>query len=326
MKQRSSIRVLCVAVMLISPTIAKEGGEKQKAAEPSYAERVQTLSKHLERAARAYEKHGKVVESDMALRARARIDILRRHLKEEPKSKEAPQMFSSCSLLVEAGIAELTVLTNQAKIDQLQGTLNRTLDSLNSVHEAILDIERSRASELKADLDKERQKADKLRREAQRKFNELQSALIQVSRDARGTIISMSDILFDVDKATLKPELKTNLAKIAGILTVFKNSNITVEGHTDNQGSAEYNQKLSEKRAENVMAFLIEQGVQPHRLSAVGYGLTRPVADNSTAEGRQKNRRVDLVVQEKRDVAPEPEAEPETEPESQSEDMPESDW
>jgi outer membrane protein OmpA-like peptidoglycan-associated protein len=306
--------------------VAQDGKEKQGQGKLSLAQRVESLNKRLEHAVTAYEKHGEVVESNVALRARAQVDILRRHLEEKPKGKEAPRMFSSCSLLVEAGIAELTVLTNQARIRHLQAKLNRTLDSLNSVHESILDIERSRASELKADLDKERRKADKLRKEAQRKFNELQSALIQVSRDARGTIISMSDILFDVNKATLKPELKTNLAKIAGILTVFKNSRVTVEGHTDNQGSAEYNQALSEKRAQNVMEFLIEQGIQPHRLSAVGYGLTRPVADNSTAEGRQKNRRVDLVVQEKRDVASEAEPETGTDKDRKPKKMPESDW
>jgi outer membrane protein OmpA-like peptidoglycan-associated protein len=111
----------------------------------------------------------------------------------------------------------------------------------------------------------------------------------------------MSDILFKVNKADLTPDLKTSLAKIAGILLVFKTSNVIVEGHTDNQGAAEYNQKLSERRAENVMNFLIEQGVGQDRLTAVGYGLTKPIADNSTKEGRQKNRRVDLIVQEKKD-------------------------
>ncbi|MBD3320601.1 MAG: OmpA family protein [Chitinivibrionales bacterium] len=153
-----------------------------------------------------------------------------------------------------------------------------------------------------ADLDAEKAKARKLREEAEKKFSELQSALIQVSKDARGTIISMSDILFKIGKADLTPDLKTNLAKIAGILTVFKNSKVIVEGHTDNQGSEEYNQRLSEDRAENVMNFLIEQGVEPHRLTAIGYAFHRPIASNETAEGRKKNRRVDLVVQEQKKI------------------------
>jgi outer membrane protein OmpA-like peptidoglycan-associated protein len=108
----------------------------------------------------------------------------------------------------------------------------------------------------------------------------------------------MSDILFDIGKATLTQNLKTNLAKIAGILFVYKEANVIVEGHTDNTGSEAFNQKLSEKRAENVMHYLVKQGIPLERLKAVGYGLTRPVADNATREGRQKNRRVDLVISE----------------------------
>ncbi|MFW5960472.1 MAG: OmpA family protein, partial [Chitinivibrionales bacterium] len=126
----------------------------------------------------------------------------------------------------------------------------------------------------------------------------LQSSLIKVSKDARGTIISMSDILFETGKAALTPKLETNLAKIAGILAVFKNSNVLIEGHTDNTGSDEFNKVLSEKRAESVKEFMIEQGVAEKRLTAEGYGFSRPVADNSTKEGRAKNRRVDLIVQD----------------------------
>jgi len=197
---------------------------------------------------------------------------------------------------------------NEYQAFTLQTEINKVLTELNKIQEDISTIERSKASMLKSDLDAEKLKAQKLEEEARRmadeanrKFQELQSSLIQVKNDARGTIISMSDILFEVNKADLTADLKTSLAKIAGILLVFKTSNIIVEGHTDNQGSAEYNQKLSERRAENVMNFLIEQGVDDSRLTAIGYGLTKPIADNSTKEGRQKNRRVDLIVQEKKE-------------------------
>ncbi len=111
----------------------------------------------------------------------------------------------------------------------------------------------------------------------------------------------MSDILFDVGKATLTQDLKTNLAKIAGILTIYKDANVQVEGHTDNVGGEEYNQKLSEKRASNVMDFLVSPGgIAAARLTSVGYGFTKPLADNATKEGRQKNRRVDLVIMDKK--------------------------
>jgi len=104
-----------------------------------------------------------------------------------------------------------------------------------------------------------------------------------------------------VGKATLTQDLKTNLAKIAGILTIYKDANVQVEGHTDNVGGEEYNQKLSEKRAENVMQFLINPGgIAATRLTSMGYGFTKPIADNATKEGRQKNRRVDLVIMDKK--------------------------
>jgi len=133
----------------------------------------------------------------------------------------------------------------------------------------------------------------------EQRFKELESALIKVHKDARGTIVSMSDLLFGFDKADLTAELKTNLAKIAGILLVYTDCTVLVEGHTDNIGSAQYNQDLSERRAANVKQFLAEQGVKAGRLSAAGYGMARPVASNATRDGRQRNRRVDLVIVER---------------------------
>lgn len=123
------------------------------------------------------------------------------------------------------------------------------------------------------------------------------SQTIDVYKDERGTVLSMSDILFESGQAELKDELKMNLTEIAGVLKSFlTQSHIVIEGHTDNIGTAEFNQTLSEQRAGAVLQYLADRGIEKSKLKSVGYGLTKPIADNSTAEGRAKNRRVEIVI------------------------------
>jgi outer membrane protein OmpA-like peptidoglycan-associated protein len=239
--------------------------------------------------------------ADLAPVARARIQEARALLKEDPKNEKASAWISSCSLMTEAAVTQ--VRAQQARLERarLQDERIKAQGELVATQDEIFKLERGYASSLKADLDEQKRKAAAAKDDAEKRFSELNSALIQVSKDARGTIISMSDILFDVGKATLTQDLKTNLAKIAGILTIYKDANVQVEGHTDNVGGEEYNQKLSEKRASNVMEFLVSPGgIAATRLTSVGYGFTKPIADNATKEGRQKNRRVDLVIMDKK--------------------------
>ena len=106
----------------------------------------------------------------------------------------------------------------------------------------------------------------------------------------------MSDVLFDTGSATLKPGAREKLAKISGILLGHPGLNLQVEGHTDSVGSDEFNQQLSQRRAGSVRDFLAQQGVPGGSISARGFGKTQPAASNDTPEGRQQNRRVELVV------------------------------
>jgi len=106
----------------------------------------------------------------------------------------------------------------------------------------------------------------------------------------------MSDVLFDFNKYTLKSEAREKLAKVSGILLAYPNLKLQVEGYTDNIGSDEYNQKLSEQRAGGVREYLVSQSVPDGNISAKGYGKGDPIADNSSNAGRAQNRRVQLVV------------------------------
>ncbi|KRT74865.1 MAG: OmpA family outer membrane lipoprotein [Deltaproteobacteria bacterium CSP1-8] len=105
-----------------------------------------------------------------------------------------------------------------------------------------------------------------------------------------------SGILFDVDKDQVRPEAKQSLTTAADVLIKYPDTYVTVEGHTDSTGSNEHNQSLSERRAMRVRDVLADSGVPPQRLSARGYGETDPISDNSTPEGRQLNRRVQLEI------------------------------
>jgi outer membrane protein OmpA-like peptidoglycan-associated protein len=122
------------------------------------------------------------------------------------------------------------------------------------------------------------------------------NSILQTRDSARGLIVNMSDVLFDTGSSTLKPGAREKLAKISGILLAHRGLTLQIEGHTDSVGSDDFNQQLSERRSDSVRDFLAEEGVGPSSMSARGFGKTQPVASNDTTEGRQRNRRVELVV------------------------------
>jgi len=120
--------------------------------------------------------------------------------------------------------------------------------------------------------------------------------VLQTRDTARGLIVSMPDVLFDFNKYTLKPEARERLARVSGIVLAYPDLKLQVEGYTDAIGSEEYNQTLSEKRAEAVRDYLVSSGVSMNNVAAQGLGKADPVADNSTSAGRKLNRRVEMIV------------------------------
>lgn len=136
------------------------------------------------------------------------------------------------------------------------------------------------------------QQTEQLREKLRDQLNQV----LQTQETARGLIVNMSDVLFNLNSAQLKQDAQVKLAKVAGILDTYPGLKLQVEGYTDSTGSPDYNLKLSDKRAMSVEAFLVDQGVQPQNITAQGYGEAHPVASNATSSGRAENRRVELVV------------------------------
>ena len=140
---------------------------------------------------------------------------------------------------------------------------------------------------MKAESDKQALRASLLQQ-----FNRI----LETKDTPRGLVVTMTDVLFDTGKYDLRPAAREGLAKLSGIILAHPGLRLEIEGHTDSTGGDELNQKLSEQRAEGVREYLIEQGLDRDSLTAKGFGKTMPIASNQTAEGRQKNRRVELIV------------------------------
>jgi outer membrane protein OmpA-like peptidoglycan-associated protein len=155
--------------------------------------------------------------------------------------------------------------------------------------EAAANADAARAS---ADAERARQQANALRAQLLEQFNRI----LETRDTPRGLVVNMGDVLFDFGKYNLRPEAREKLAKLSGIVLGHPGLNLAVEGHTDNVGTDEINMTLSQKRAEAVRSYLLEQGLADANVTAQGFGKSSPVADNSTPAGRQKNRRVEIVV------------------------------
>jgi len=150
-----------------------------------------------------------------------------------------------------------------------------------------------------ADAERARQaaaQAESEKAELRKQLLQQLSSILQTRDSVRGLIVNMSDVLFDTGSYTLKPGAREKLAKISGILLAYPALKVQVEGHTDSVGGDDFNQRLSEQRAESVREYLVDQMVPANAVTAFGFGKTKPVATNDTPEGRQQNRRVELVV------------------------------
>jgi outer membrane protein OmpA-like peptidoglycan-associated protein len=154
----------------------------------------------------------------------------------------------------------------------------------------------AKAQQAAAQSEQLRQQAEKEKQELRARLLQQLNSILSTRDSARGLIASMSDVLFKTGSYELLPGARERLAKISGIVLAYPSLHLQVEGHTDSVGSDEYNQQLSEKRSGSVRDYLIQQGISADAIEARGFGKTEPVASNDTPEGRQQNRRVEMVI------------------------------
>jgi outer membrane protein OmpA-like peptidoglycan-associated protein len=195
----------------------------------------------------------------------------------------------------DAANARTDATNAQAATAQAQSDMaNNQTSSAAALAASQADADQSRLAAQQAQLTAQQAETDKAAMRA--KLSEQLNSILQTRDSARGLIVSMSDVLFDTGKFSLKPGAREKLAKVAGILLAYPGLNIEVGGYTDNVGGDAMNQTLSENRAGSVRDYLVQEGVLANSVSARGFGNSSPVAANDNSTGRQQNRRVELLV------------------------------
>ena len=268
-------------------TNAREATQMAEDARIISVRREQEEALAAERAAAQAREQAERDKAAAEAQARAQADTARQQADQaRMQADQARLQAETDRKAAEQARAEAQALASQAERDRQAAEAARNV-AMAQNQLAQSDAERSRLAAQKAEAEKQ-----ELRQRLLAQFN-----MILATRDsARGLIINMSDVLFDFDKATLKPGAREKLAKVSGIVLAYPGLKLAVEGHTDSIGSDEYNQTLSEKRANAVRDYLVEQGLSEFSITAQGLGKSDPVATNDTNAGRALNRRVELVV------------------------------
>jgi len=260
-------------IIAISRNAVETAEEARVIAVQKKAEEDARLAQDTERKAAA--------EREAKARADAAAETLRRQEADQARAQAESEKADAERMKQQADQAA------QAAAQQQQQAEAASAAARAQQQAAEAEAEKARQATAQAEQDKAAMRAQLLAQ---------LNAVLQTQDTARGLIVNMSDVLFDTGSSTLRPAAREKLAKISGIVLAHPGLSLQIEGHTDSVGSDQMNQQLSERRADSVRDFLIAQGVAGSSVTAKGFGKTQPVASNDTAEGRQKNRRVELVV------------------------------
>lgn len=270
----------------------EQRAQSQKAAAQSETERVTRDAETARIVAQVESERLNREMNAQALTAKAEANRVRQEneAKAALAAGDADRLRLENEVRVTAAKAETDRLKAEAEASQAAAAAEANrLKQENDAQRLASQTALNAAAKQKAQLEAE--KAE-LRTRLLAQFN----AILQTRDTARGLIVNMSDVLFDTAKYSLRPLAREKLANVAGIVAGHPGLTLDVEGHTDSVGSDEYNQTLSEQRSNSVRDYLTQHGMQSAAVTAKGLGKTQPVATNDTANGRQQNRRVELVI------------------------------
>jgi outer membrane protein OmpA-like peptidoglycan-associated protein len=197
---------------------------------------------------------------------------------------------------------EAMLAAEEAKKAAEKAALQKGLATTTSERDQLaIEKKQLEADKKQLEAEKKQLEADKAALKAERdalaaRLNGAVERIMEVRQTARGLAMDLGNVLFDVNKATLKQGAYAPLAKLSGVLLMVPEVNVRIEGFTDSTGSAERNKVLSAERARSVFDYLVSHKIDPSRMTHAGYGPANPTADNATAEGRTRNRRVELTL------------------------------
>jgi outer membrane protein OmpA-like peptidoglycan-associated protein len=228
-----------------------------------------------------------------ALAAEAIRDTYRKRAADEAARIEAEQKAKEAALTRSAMSEAEKRRETETALAQLEELRQKTELDLQQTKQAAAAL-----AAAKAQLEAEKAALQKERDALAARLGGALEKVASTTKTARGMVVNLEGISFDTGKATLKPDTRVTVGKLAGILLMIPDLNIRIEGYTDSTGQAATNMKLSAERAKNVFGLLREQGIDEARMAYEGYGAENPIAANDTAEGRAKNRRVEIIVAE----------------------------
>jgi outer membrane protein OmpA-like peptidoglycan-associated protein len=274
--------------------VQRQEAERKAAAERELAARAQAQAE-IERRVRE-EQRAAAAEADRAAADAARLAAQNERLAAERQREEADRASREAqAAALEAQRARAAAEEHRAAALKAQAEAEqRQAAALQQQQVAEAESARNRAAA--AALDQRLQQALRDREELRASLLQQLNVILETRDTARGLVVNLSDVTFSSGQATLVASAREKLARVSGILAGHPTLRLEIEGHTDSVGSDALNQSLSERRAETVRGYLVQQGVPTGSVTAVGFGKTRPVASNDSAEGRQLNRRVELVV------------------------------